>query len=212
MELQARPTRRAWLAGAIATLGTTLPGMAVGERVEMPSVGPTGLARGLPLLDRARAALGSHGSGIRFTDRIGIADFGVVSRNLRLHVVDVQTGNRWSYLVAHGKGSDPGHSGWLQGFSNDIGSLATSRGAYVTGDEYHGLHGRSMRLTGLDADNSNAVDRAIVVHGADYVTEVHIATWGKCGRSEGCFAVAPSTLDMVLAQLGAGRLLFADRA
>lgn len=206
-------SRRAFAAQALAVgaLGT-MPAATLGERVEMPSLGPQGLSRGLPLLEQARVALQRHSVPVGFHDRIGIADFGVVSHNLRLHVVNMANGNRWSYLVAHGKGSDPEHTGWLQGFSNDIGSLATSRGAYLTGDLYDGVHGRSMRLTGLDPDNSNAIDRAIVLHGADYVSEDHIASWGKIGRSEGCFAVDARLLDTVLMQLGPGRLLFADRA
>ena len=203
-------TRRTWLGGALAAVA--VPATVRADRVELPSLGPLGLARRLPLLDGARAALDRLGDAIPLRDRIGIADFGVVSRNLRLHVVDLVGGARWSYLVAHGRGSDPEHTGWLQSFSNDMGSLATSRGAYATGEEYVGVHGRSLRLTGLDPDDSNAVDRAIVLHGAEYVTENHIATWGKCGRSEGCFAVAPQMLATILTQLGPGRLLFADRA
>lgn len=205
-------TRRAFALRTLA-MGTiaSIPAVTLGERVEMPSVGPMGLSRGLPLLDRARLALERHGAAVALRDRIGIADFGVVSHNLRLHVVNIADGNRWSYLVAHGKGSDPEHTGWLQNFSNDVGSLATSRGAYLTGDLYDGVHGRSMRLTGIDPDDSNAVDRAIVLHGADYVSEDHIASWGKIGRSEGCFAVNARLLDVVLTQLGPGRMLFADR-
>jgi len=68
-----------------------------------------------------------------------------------------------------------------------------------------------MRLLGLDAQNSNAESRAIVVHGADYVSEDHVAAWGKCGRSEGCFAVAPHIVPQVLGLLGPGRMLYADK-
>jgi len=68
-----------------------------------------------------------------------------------------------------------------------------------------------LRLIGLDDGNTNAEARAIVIHGADYVSENHIATWGKCGRSEGCFAVAPHMLSAVLGLLGPDRMLFADK-
>ena len=68
-----------------------------------------------------------------------------------------------------------------------------------------------MRLAGLDPQNNNAEARAIVVHGADYVTEDHVATWGKCGRSEGCFAFCEDDRNEVLARLGEGRLLYAGK-
>lgn len=164
-----------------------------------------------PLLDRARAALERHGHTIPFRDRVGLADFSRASSEPRFHIVDMVTGRSTSCLVAHGRGSDPGHSGWLQRFSNEPGSLATSSGAYRTGEFYHGIHGQAMRLIGLEPQNYNAESRAIVVHGADYVSENHIAQWGKLGRSEGCFAVAHHILPEVLALLGPGRLIYADK-
>jgi hypothetical protein len=165
----------------------------------------------LPLLERARAALDRHHSHFALRDRVALADFSIASRNMRFHIVDLISGQSWSYLVAHGKGSDPEHSGFLQRFSNEYGSLATSEGAYKTGEIYDGVHGKAMRLVGLDDGNTNAEARAIVIHGADYVSENHIASWGKCGRSEGCFAVAPHMLSAVLGLLGPDRMLFADK-
>ena len=163
------------------------------------------------ILARARDALERHHDVIALRDRVALADFTVASRDLRFHIVDLIGGQLNSYLVAHGKGSDPDHSGWLQRFSNEPNSLATSDGAYLTGQIYEGVHGQAMRLIGLDADNSNAEPRAIVIHGADYVGEDHVAKWGKLGRSEGCFAVAPHMLPQVLGMLGPGRMLFADK-
>jgi hypothetical protein len=163
------------------------------------------------LLVRARAALDRHKAIIPYRDRVALADFSVASRELRFHIVDLISGQSNSYLVAHGKGSDPEHSGFLQRFSNETGSLATSDGAYLTGEIYDGVHGAAMRLLGLDPDNSNAEPRAIVIHGADYVSEEHIAAWGKLGRSEGCFAVARHMLPQVLGMLGPNRMLYADK-
>ncbi len=163
------------------------------------------------MLERAKAALNRHKAMIPLRDRVAIADFSAASRELRFHIVDLISGQSNSYLVAHGKGSDPDHSGWLQRFSNDPGSLATSDGAYRTGEIYEGMHGQSMRLLGLDPDNSNAEPRAIVIHGADYVSEDHIATWGKVGRSEGCFAVARHMIPQVLGMLGPNQMLYADK-
>ena len=168
-------------------------------------------ARYAPLLGRARAALDRHHSQFALRDRVALADFSVASKNLRFHIVDLISGQSWSYLVAHGRGSDPEHTGFLQSFSNENGSLATSSGAYKTGEMYIGVHGRAMRLVGLDPTNDLADPRAIVIHSAPYVTEDHIARWGKVGRSEGCFVFAPHMLEAVLGMLGPGRMLFADK-
>ncbi len=181
--------------------------------VPPPAPGPASLARQpyAMLLERAKAALDQHQASFELRDRIALADFDVASRELRFHVVDLIGGQSSSYLVAHGRGSDPEHSGWLQRFSNEPNSLASSAGAYKTGDIYDGQHGRAMRLLGLDPLNNNAESRAIVIHGADYVSEEHIATWGKVGRSEGCFAVARHMLPQLLGLLGPGRMLYADK-
>jgi hypothetical protein len=68
-----------------------------------------------------------------------------------------------------------------------------------------------MRVQGLDSTNSNAESRAIVVHGAWYVSEKMIREHGMLGRSEGCFAVAEAHLPTVLDRLGPGRLLLAGK-
>jgi hypothetical protein len=164
-----------------------------------------------PLLERAKAALDQHGHLFTLRDRVALADFNAPSRELRFHIVDLVGGHSSSYLVAHGRGSDPAHSGWLQTFSNEPNSLASSAGAYKTGEIYHGQHGQAMRLAGLDPQNNNAEMRAIVVHGADYVSEDHIASWGKVGRSEGCFAVARHMLPQLLGLLGSGRMVYANK-
>lgn len=163
------------------------------------------------LLERARAGLDRHAHHFALRDRVAIVDFDAPSKDMRMHIVDLISGQANSYLVSHGRGSDPGHSGWLHSFSNEFDSLASSSGAFRTGEMYVGQHGRSMRLLGLDPQNSNAEARAIVVHGADYVSEDHVAAWGKCGRSEGCFAVAPHIVPQVLGLLGPGRMLYADK-
>jgi len=162
------------------------------------------------LLRRALDALEQHHDGISYRDFIGVADFSLPSRAPRFHLVNLADGNVRSHLVAHGRGSDPAHTGWLERFSNDPRSNATSAGAYRTGSLYLGAHGRSMRLEGLDPTNSNALSRAIVVHGAWYVNEEMIGHSGVLGRSQGCFAVAGSSLPEIMALLGPGRLIYAD--
>src|SRR4051812_26300185 len=122
------------------------------------------------LLKRALGAMERHGSVIANRETIAIADFSLPSRAPRLHLVDIASGRISSHLVAHGRGSDPAHTGWLHRFSNTPQSKATSSGTYCTQGLYTGAHGRSIRLAGLDATNDNAGSRGIVVHAAWYVS------------------------------------------
>ena len=140
-----------------------------------------------------------------------VADFSPASRDPRFHLVETASGRVSNFLVAHGRGSDPDHSGWLKRFSNDDGSNATSAGVYLTAGEYQGKHGRSMRLKGLDPTNCNAEPRAVVMHGAWYVSPEMVAEHGKLGRSEGCFAFSEADLPRVLERLGPGRLITAGK-
>lgn len=163
------------------------------------------------ILDVAAKQVQRVGSAVWRTDIVGIADFALPSSLARLHFADLESGTVRSFLLAHGKGSDPEHSGWLQKFSNVPGSEATSRGAFLTCEWYQGKYGTSVRLKGLDADNSLALERAIVMHPAWYVDQSMIDKWGKLGRSEGCFAMSTENFNQALWHLSGGRLLFADR-
>ena len=164
------------------------------------------------LLARAMAALQVHGNSIVHRDLIGIVDFGAPSRSPRFQLVDVGNGRvLTSLLVSHGRGSDPANLGWVQRFSNIPGSNASSNGSFLTGDTYRGKHGLSRRLRGLDPENSLALQRAIVIHGANYVDRDMAMTQGRIGRSQGCFAFAEEDIRLVLSRLGDGRLLFAAR-
>lgn len=194
--------RRGVLAGALAA-GLT------GPRVfaQAWQVG----AQHRQVLAIARAQLDRVQSLVWRGDVVGIADFALPSSLPRLHFADLEAGQVHSFLVAHGKGSDPEHDGFCKRFSNVINSEATSRGAYVTYEWYDGKYGPSIRLGGLDADNSNAVDRAIVMHPAWYADPAMLQKWGKLGRSDGCFAMAPGDFTQALWHMAAGRLLFADR-
>jgi len=163
------------------------------------------------IVARARAAYDRHRSQLLHVDTVGIADFTRASRDARFYLVDTNSGHVTAHLVAHGRGSDPSHTGFLQRFSNAVGSEASSDGAYVTSAYYHGHYGRSMRVRGLDHSNSNAEARAIVVHSAWYAEPNQVEAQGRLGRSEGCFAMSHSSLREVLARLGPGRFLYADR-
>lgn len=163
------------------------------------------------IVQRARAAFDRHRSRIRDTNVVGIVDFTRSSSDPRFYLLDTNTGRVSRHFVAHGRGSDPDHTGFLQRFSNRIGSEASSDGSYIIGDYYYGRYGRSMRVEGLDPSNSNAETRAIVVHTAWYAEPEVIATQGRLGRSEGCFALPNRSLQEAMARLGPGHFLYADR-
>jgi hypothetical protein len=164
------------------------------------------------LLRCALDALELHRELIAHRDFLGIADFSLPSRLPRFHLLNLANGTVSSHWVAHGRGSDPAHTGWLEHFSNEPRSNATSAGAYRTDTTYLGAHGHSMRLEGLDPTNSNAAARGIVVHGAWYVSDDIIGRCGMLGRSEGCLAVSSASLDEVLTRLGPGRFIYAGKA
>ncbi len=163
------------------------------------------------IVRRARAAFDRHRSQVVRGDVVGIADFTRFSSEPRFYLLDTNTGAVTRHFVTHGRGSDPSHTGMLQRFSNQIGSEASSDGAYIVGNYYHGRYGRSMRVRGLDPSNNNAETRAIVIHTAWYAEPDVIARQGRLGRSEGCFAFPHRSLQEVMDRLGPGHFLYADR-
>ncbi len=200
-----RVDRRRFIVSAAATAGA----LALPARVAAQASGLD--ARTTKILEVARAEVARAGDALWRRDIAGILDFGVHSSIPRFHFAHLENGTVQSFRVAHGQGSDPEHDGLLNWFSNVPGSNATSRGAYITWEWYTGKYGTSVRLGGLEPDNSNALDRAIVMHSADYCTETHVERWGRLGRSNGCFALSPEDFLVALSQLSGGRLLYADQ-
>jgi len=197
--------RRAFIASAAAATG------ALALSARLPAQPLTVDAKGLRILEIARREVARAGPALWRRDIAGIADFSARSSEPRLHFANLEAGTVTSYLVAHGLGSDPEHDGWLHWFSNEVGSMATSRGAYISYEWYKGKYGTSIRLGGIDPDNSNALDRAIVMHAAGYAAPDFLAAHGVLGRSNGCFAMAPSDFPYALVQLSGGRLIYADK-
>ncbi len=139
-----------------------------------------------------------------------IADFDRKSSEPRLFLFDVRDSRVQPYLCAHGKGSEgPTDDGYANVFSNESGSNCTSLGIYRCAETYNGKHGFSMRLDGLEATNSNARARDIVVHGADYVSPEIIRRTGRIGRSDGCLAVENRFCTEVVSALTGGSLVLA---
>ena len=197
--------RRAFIASAAAAAGS----LALPARVFAQPLATD--PRGQRILEVAQREVTRAGDVLWRRDIAGIADFTVHSSLPRFHFANLEAGTVTSYRVAHGTGSDPEHDGMLKWFSNEPGSNATSRGAYISWEWYKGRYGTSIRLGGLDADNSHALDRAIVMHAADYARPEHVERWGRLGRSNGCFAMAPDDFLVALTQLSGGRLIYADK-
>jgi len=197
--------RRGILQGAIA-LGA---GLALPTRVFAQASPLT--ARERAVLDVAKREVERAGPALWHRDVAAIADFGVHSAHPRFHFANLEAGTVRSFLVAHGAGSDPEHDGWLNDFSNEPGSNATSRGSFVTYEWYKGKYGTSIRLGGLDPENSNALPRAIVAHPAEYARAEHIEKFGKLGRSNGCFAMSPEDFREALWNISGGRLIYSDK-
>ena len=92
--------------------------------------------KGAQILEIAQREVARAGDVLWRRDIAGIADFGVHSALPRFHFANLEEGTVTSYRVAHGTGSDPTHDGMLDWFSNDYGSNATSRGAYISWEWY----------------------------------------------------------------------------
>jgi len=197
--------RRGFIASAAAAAGAlVLP-------ARLPAQAATIDARSARILDIARTQMQRMARVLWRTDIVGLADFGAHSSQPRFHFANLEAGTVKSYLVAHGAGSDPERDGWLHWFSNEPGSNATSRGAYISYEWYAGKYGTSIRLGGLEAENSNVLDRAIVLHPAPYATPAFVSEHGMLGRSNGCFAMNPADFPYALTQLSGGRLIYADK-
>ena len=117
-----------------------------------------------------------------------VVDFTKPSNLKRMWIIDLDA-NKVIYnnLVAHGRNTGNVRA---EKFSNEHNSNMSSMGFYLTNKTYYGKHGLSLRLTGMDEQyNSNAMERAIVLHGADYVSDAFVKQYGRLGRSLGCPAV-----------------------
>ena len=117
-----------------------------------------------------------------------IVDFSISSSKNRLWIIDMNTREIVVHtLVAHGQNTGLEYA---ENFSNKNESHQSSLGFYLTGEPYFGSHGLSLKLDGLEAGiNDNARKRAIVMHGAEYVSHSFIANNKRLGRSFGCPAI-----------------------
>ncbi|MCA6066924.1 murein L,D-transpeptidase catalytic domain family protein [Chryseobacterium sp. RG1] len=136
-----------------------------------------------------------------------VCDFSMSSNTKRLWVIDINEKKvLFNSLVAHGKNTG---EEFATNFSNTESSLQSSLGFYITDATYNGDNGFSLRLLGMDKGfNDAAYRRAIVMHGADYVSDDFAAMHKRIGRSWGCPAVPRDLTQPIINTIKGRNLLF----
>lgn len=136
-----------------------------------------------------------------------IVDFSKVSSQNRLFILDLKNKELVkSTLVAHGTQTGVEMA---EDFSNRRYSNKSSLGVYITNETYFGKHGYSLRIDGLSKGlNDNARKRAVVIHGADYVSQDFISRNGRLGRSFGCPAVPMDESKEIIDLIKEGTCLY----
>lgn len=160
------------------------------------------------VLQRAVAAMEcALDKGVGAAERLAVIDFSLPSSEQRLWIFDLKGRELLLHdLVAHGQGSG---QNLASQFSNVTGSHQSSIGLFRTSESYYGRHGYSLRMDGLEEGvNDRARNRAIVIHGADYVDPAWIDRQGRIGRSQGCPAVRREVAEQVVDTLKDGQFLF----
>lgn len=133
-------------------------------------------------------------------DLLTIIDFTKSSTERRMWVIDMKSHNiLYQTVVSHGRNSGKEYA---TDFSNTRESFKSSLGFYTTAETYMGKHGLSLRLDGLEAGiNSNARERDIVIHAANYANENMGKNQGYLGRSLGCpalpYEVAHDVINLI---------------
>ncbi len=187
------------LAGSLALPAPSLSAL----EAQVPSASHAALEAGFAALWHAIEA-----GTVSRADVLTVIDYSRPSTEPRLFVVDVASGRvLFRERVAHGRGSGENAT---ERFSNLPQSHMTSLGVFRAGDAYNGAHGLSLHLEGLEPGfNDRARERAIVMHGADYVSTGVIASQGRLGRSWGCPAVRPEIARALIDAIRDGSLVVA---
>lgn len=157
------------------------------------------------LATRALSCVRRHGAEEQV---LGVIDYSRPSTEQRLWVFDLREERLlFQEWVAHGRNTGDNRA---EHFSNRPGSLMSSLGGFATAGTYVGHNGYSLRLQGLEPGiNDRAYERAIVIHGAPYVSQDLIRTQGRLGRSFGCPAVRPEIAHRLIDTLSENSFVFA---
>lgn len=170
-------------------------------------IDPQNIVADIPL-KRAIEYYDTYQSKLANKKYITVIDYTKHNSKKRMYVINMQSGAVESMLVAHGRGSDPNHTGYAKKFSNTEGSKMTSLGFFITSGTYQGDNGYSMYLDGISPSNSNARKRAIVVHGADYVSDTNVKQYGVIGRSYGCPALDRKLSKRIIDLIKGGSVIY----
>jgi|APEBP8051072266_1049373.scaffolds.fasta_scaffold01263_7 hypothetical protein len=140
--------------------------------------------------------------------RLSVIDYSRPSTQPRMWVFDLERQRLlFEEWVAHGRNTG---ENLATRFSNATGSYMSSLGSFVTQESYSGANGYSLRLQGLEPGfNDHARDRAIVIHGAPYVSDALIRAQGRLGRSLGCPAVRTTVARPLIDSIRGGSFVFA---
>jgi len=200
--------RRRWLPALLGFFMLAGPAQADEQLVrQLIAAAPAANPQVISLATRAADCARRQGllDGFR---HLAVIDYSLPSTKPRLWVFDVARGKLlFQELVAHGRNTGEQIA---ERFSNVEGSKMSSLGLFQTAETYYGSNGYSLRLRGLDAGfNDNALARAIVMHGAPYVSEAIADRVGRIGRSWGCPAVRQEVARTVIDTLKGGALIFA---
>lgn len=170
-------------------------------RAAAPDANPEVLGHALQALQCASA------NGMTDSSRLAVIDYSLPSSTPRLWVFDLDNQRLlFRELVAHGRNTG---ERMATRFSNELDSRTSSIGLFRTGETYQGSNGYSLRMQGLEPGfNDRAEERAIVMHGAPYVTEDHVRRFGRIGRSWGCPAVRLGVARQIIDTLKGGQFVF----
>lgn len=197
-----------------ASTGTASASAPLVSPASLPDDAVDRLAASAPGLQRdvlrlalsAREAASARGL-VRKDDLLTVIDYSLPSTAKRLWVLDLSRGEvLFNELVAHGKNTG---ENFARHFSNRDRSLQTSLGLFRTVGTYNGSNGYSLKLDGLEPGyNDQAARRAVVMHGAPYVSAEFATEHGRIGRSWGCPALSEKVAAKVIDTIKGGSLVF----
>ena len=148
-----------------------------------------------------------NGEKLNNTKYLTLIDFTKASNKQRCFIIDMESKTiEFQTVIAHGK-----NTGQLMAkkFSNESKSRMSSLGFYTTGLIYDGKYSYSLKLHGVEYSNSNAFERGVVIHSADYATEEFLQKNGNVlGRSFGCPALPHANYKTIVDKIKNGSCLF----
>jgi hypothetical protein len=196
---------------AVVPAGSPAPGGALGALATRRAGSSGTFVRGLDTNILRLAVQAAHCATTQglapMPSTLTVIDYSKPSTEKRLWVFDVASGHvLYHELVAHGSGTG---DNLATSFSNVPDSHQSSLGLFLTQDTYVGKNGYSLRLRGLEpGTNDRAWERAIVFHGAPYVSDRTVSAMGRLGRSWGCPALNDAIARHVIDDIKGGGLVF----